>query len=440
MSKPVESLCEAGLAAYGAGAFDHAALCFGRAAQIDPCCVPAWTNLGSALLSGGDAEGAAGALARAVALAPDRAEIHYNLGAALRRAGDPAGAAAAYAEAISLGLGTPEALNNLGLALADDGRIDDAIAAFARALAPEARDPSILTNLGNALGEAARREEAVACYEAALAIDPDHVEAGYNLFAALYDEADPAPAERRLARVLARAPHHPGALFHMGALAGLRSGRDAATPYFNRLPGGLDHLVSSFEYVMSHRTPETRVFTDGFRLLDHALRAATLPGLVIELGVRRGASARFLAARCPESTLHGFDSFEGLPEGWRGVPAGAYSTRGELPEVPGNVVLYPGWFSETLPAFVAEHPGPVRFMNVDCDIYASTRDALAVLGPRLRPGSVVVFDEYLCNPGWEEDEHRALAEAARGLGLRYSYLAFSLFSRQAAILVRGALT
>jgi Tfp pilus assembly protein PilF len=432
-----KALCEAGLTAYGEGAFDLAAMRFGQAIEIDPRSLPAWSNLGNALLSAGDAEAAAGAYARALAIDPGSAEVYYNLGAALRRTGDRARAANAYTEAVALGLCTAEAFNNLGLALADDGRLEEAISAYTRALEIAESHPSILVNLGNALGESARLGDAVRCYEAALAIDPDHVEASYNLFAALFDEADPSPAERCLQRVLARSPDHAGALFHAGALVGLRQGREAAAAYFDRLPSGLGHLVGGLDFILSHRTAETRYFTDGFRLLDHAVSAARIEGLMIELGVRRGASLRFLGKRCPGDMFHGFDSFEGLPEAWRGEPEGAYSTQGELPEVPANVALYPGWFTDTLPPFAAAHPGPIRFMNVDCDIYSSTRDALAVLGPRLVPGSVVVFDEYLSNPGWEEDEHKAFTEAASRLGLRYSYLAFSLFSKQAAIVVRG---
>ncbi|MFO0756245.1 MAG: protein arginine N-methyltransferase [Byssovorax sp.] len=435
MTVSIEALCEMGLAAYEAGAFDEAIVCFGHAAQRDPACVPAWTNLASALLSSGDAESAAGALAKAIALAPESAEIRYNLGAALRRAGDPAGAVDAYAGAIALGMDTHEAFNNLGLALADDGRFDDAISAYARAL-DHRRDPAILVNLGNALGETAEHNAAVRCYEAALAIDADSAAAMVNLFAARFDDGDLGPSEALLDRALTVAPDHASALFHRGVIAGLRAGRVAAEPYFARLPAGLGHLVSSFDYALEKRAPGTRFFANGFRLLDHALAASTVDGLTIELGVRRGASIRFLASRAPDRTWHGFDSFEGLPEAWRGVGAGAYSTRGELPGVPENVRLYPGWFADTLPAFTAEHPGPVRFLNVDCDIHASARDALAVLGPRLVRGSVIVFDEYFCNPGWEEDEHHALVEAAASLGLSYTFIAVSFFSKQAAIVVR----
>ena len=40
----------------------------------------AWSNLGNALLSGGDAEAAAGAYGRALGIDPDNAEVYYNLG------------------------------------------------------------------------------------------------------------------------------------------------------------------------------------------------------------------------------------------------------------------------------------------------------------------------------------------------------------------------
>ncbi|MEO7331330.1 MAG: protein arginine N-methyltransferase [Minicystis sp.] len=435
MSAP-ERPGEAGLRVYESGDFTLAIARFAEVIAEDAESVSGWSNLGNAFLSAGDPEAAAGAYARALALAPDSALLHHHLGVALRRSGDAPRAAAHFLEAISLGLVTAQAFNDLGLALADDGQLDDAEAAYHRALALDPRSPAILVNLGNALGDAADPARARACYEAALALDPTLIAALLNLFALVHDDADPAPAERILDRILALDPAHPSALFHRGALRGLREGHAAAAPDHAHLPPSLDHLRTSFEHVLAHSLPTTRLFTDGFRLLDHALAAASIDGLLLELGVRRGASIRFLAARCPTRTVHGFDSFEGLPEDWRGVPRGAYSTRGELPAVPDNVVLHRGWFRDTLPPFLAAQAGPIRFLNVDCDLYASTRDALAVLAPRLVPGSVVVFDEYLANPGWEEDEHRALVEAARAFGFGYDLFAVSFFSKQAAIVVR----
>lgn len=434
-STSLRALSDAGLRAFAEGAFPLAAACFADALALDPDSVPTWSNLGSALLSAGDPEAAAGAFARALALDPSRPELHYNLGAALRSAGDPRRAASAYADAIALGLATAEAFNNLGLALADDARHDDAEAAFTRALTLDPRSASILVNLGNTFADGARSSRARACYEAALALDPAHVEARFNLFAALYDDLAPAPAERALDELLHHAPAHPAARFHRAALLAFREGPAAATSQLAELPPSFAHFVESLEHLLAQRSATTRLFTDGFRLLDHALRAAPPEGLVLELGVRRGTSLRFLAARAG-GLVHGFDAFDGLPEEWRGVPRGAYSTEGELPDVPENARLHSGWFTDTLPPFLAAHPGPIRFVNVDCDLYSSARDALALLAPRFQPGTVLVFDDYFCNPGWQDDEHRALVETARAFGFAYDYLAASFFSRQAAVVLR----
>ena len=70
--------------------------------------------------------------------------------------------------------------------------------------------------------------------------------------------------------------------------------------------------------------------------------------------------------------VHGFDTFSGLPEDWGDATTrGSYSTHGALPQAPENVRFHVGLFSETLPCFLAEHAGPVRFMNVDCDLRRS---------------------------------------------------------------------
>ena len=60
----------------------------------------------------------------------------------------------------------------------------------------------------------------------------------------------------------------------------------------------------------------------------------------------------------PVPTIHGFDSFEGLPEAWRdGCGPGMFSRDGAVPEVGPGVVLHVGWFDDTLPTFVREHIG-----------------------------------------------------------------------------------
>ena len=117
------------------------------------------------------------------------------------------------------------------------------------------------------------------------------------------------------------------------------------------------------------------------------------------------------------------------------MQAGAYTTHGRLPEVAPNVVLHVGWFSDTLPPFVAQHHDPVRFVNIDCNIYSSTRTVLEHLEQRLVPGTVLIFDEYICNPSWRDDEYKAFREFVQRSRVSYRYLLFSPYSRQAAVII-----
>ena len=112
------------------------------------------------------------------------------------------------------------------------------------------------------------------------------------------------------------------------------------------------------------------------------------------------------------------------------------SAGGLLPPAPSNVLYEVGTFAETLPGFLERTSGPVRFVNVDCDLYSSTQTVLDLIGERLVPGSVVLFDEYICHGRWREDEYKAFQEAVRRFGWRYDYSAFNLFAKQAVVVIR----
>ena len=103
-------------------------------------------------------------------------------------------------------------------------------------------------------------------------------------------------------------------------------------------------------------------------LFSHCMVGAPDEGMILEFGVAEGASTRQLAAMTPRP-IHGFDSFEGLPEDWAGTEEkrGKFSTGGRLPQVPSSVSLHPGWFEDTIPKFKAAHPGPVA-----CSMWIAT--------------------------------------------------------------------
>jgi len=186
-------------------------------------------------------------------------------------------------------------------------------------------------------------------------------------------------------------------------------------------------LADGAEYAALHMR-EALASDDKQVVLREALNLAPPVGLVLEFGVWRGTTVNFIARTLGNRvTVHGFDSFEGLPENWQGdFRKGTFHMHGRLPQVQDNVVLHPGWFDQTLPAFVAEHRDtPIAFLHVDCDLYSSTKTIFAHLGSRLVSGSVIVFDEYFNYPGWREHEYKAFQELVASRGLRYRYIAYN---------------
>jgi len=192
----------------------------------------------------------------------------------------------------------------------------------------------------------------------------------------------------------------------------------------------------SVAYVLE-RMPNAIMFRDRWDLLEFALERAPADGLLLEFGVADGASTRFLAARTPR-VVHGFDSFEGLPEDWTGNkdPKGQYSTGGRMPDVPANVRLHRGWFSDTLPGFLEAHSEEIAFMHIDCDLYSSTRTVLEATAGRLREGTVIVLDDYFNFPGWRNHEFKALQEFVRATGIEYEYIGYA--RHQVALILRRA--
>lgn len=119
--------------------------------------------------------------------------------------------------------------------------------------------------------------------------------------------------------------------------------------------------------------------------------------LYLEFGVYEGDSMRWWSKNLvhPEAHLHGFDSFEGLPEGWSlGEKAGHFSTKGRIPVLDdARVRFVKGWFQDTLPSY--EPPAHDRLVAVlDADLYSSTAFVLEWLGERIQPGTYLYFDEF----------------------------------------------
>jgi hypothetical protein len=197
--------------------------------------------------------------------------------------------------------------------------------------------------------------------------------------------------------------------------------------------GEIEAVQQSARFVRQHMV-SAKQFRSPHATLEHALTLAPAGGMALEFGVYSGTTLKIIAAARAGGQLFGFDSFDGLPEDWRsGFPAGAFDVE-NLPDVPGSELVV-GWFDEVLPGFMAAHPGPVDFLHVDCDLYSSTKTVFELVGPRLRAGSIIVFDEYFNYPGWQEHEHRAWLEYVDKAGLRFEYEGYTVDHEQVIVKV-----
>ena len=95
----------------------------------------------------------------------------------------------------------------------------------------------------------------------------------------------------------------------------------------------------------------------------------------------------------------GVETFHATCAGF-GVPRDAYTA-------------VEGYYEHTLPALGADgEPTDIAIAYVDCNLYSSTVTVFEFLGPRLKPGMVVGFDDYYM---WDSDtgvsgEREALSE------------------------------
>lgn len=204
--------------------------------------------------------------------------------------------------------------------------------------------------------------------------------------------------------------------------------------------GERDAALSSA--LFAHRVmPTAREFHDPGSTLEYALSIAPQGGMALEFGVFEGRSLAVVAEARKGREVYGFDSFQGLPEDYRPhVRQGAFAVD-RLPDVEGAELVI-GWFEDTLPSFLASHPGPVDFLHVDGDLYSSAVTVLTMVGPRLLAGSVVIFDEFFNWPGWEHDgEFRAWQEFLEVTGTTVEYEAYTSNNEQVVVRIveRGGL-
>ncbi|NQV55965.1 MAG: tetratricopeptide repeat protein [Rhodospirillales bacterium] len=424
-----------GLAFQGLGKLYEAEASFNKALDAKAGFAEADNNLGNALTEMGRLDEAVAHYDRAIANKPDYAEAHSNLARAHQNLGKLDEAVASYSKALAINPDYADAHNSLGSAFKQLGRLNEAEECYLKALAIKPEYAEALSNLGNAFKEMGRLDEAVASYHKALEINPGFAAAHYNLHSLILDPDNMMPSITCMERAVAIDPNDTNYRFFLGLLLDFAGSSKQAAAHFEMVESGNNPdraKLDAWRYIKSSSKKLPLIIGSSIQAFKLGIGAAVKDGLVLEFGVRFGTSIRQIA-ELVNQTVHGFDSFKGLPEAWHSLPKGSYSTKGEIPSVQENVVLLDGWFEETLPIFIEKHHQPIRFMNIDCDIYSSTKTVLDILAKQVSAGTVIAFDEYIGNETWREDEFRAFQEAVLKYGWKYEYLCFSFTTRQVVI-------
>lgn len=210
--------------------------------------------------------------------------------------------------------------------------------------------------------------------------------------------------------------------------------------HWSNLPNDIEEEVyrlathESAQYVLNNMSNISGTI-DRFHLLKYCVQRAELKGLYLEFGVYNGDTVNMIAD-LTDCEVHGFDSFEGLPEDWEACKAGQFSRGGNLPQVRKNVRLHVGWFDKTLPGFLADHSDPVAFLHVDSDLYSSARTILYALKEQIQPGTVILFDEYFNYPNWQQHECKAFREYVEEFSITYEYIGYNSRGYSVGVLIR----
>jgi len=118
----------------------------------------------------------------------------------------------------------------------------------------------------------------------------------------------------------------------------------------------------------------------------------------LEFGVAGGLSFKWWLERNKnsDSRFFGFDTFEGLPEKWGAFEKGSMAFGLETLQIADERArFYKGLFQETLIPFLEQYENKhKKLIHLDADLFSSTIFTLSQLYRFLKPGDILLFDEF----------------------------------------------
>jgi len=192
---------------------------------------------------------------------------------------------------------------------------------------------------------------------------------------------------------------------------------------------------SSAEYISTHMLTSAIALSNKKEILKLATDNITLKdGFYAEFGVYKGKSIKILAALLPNKQIFGFDSFAGLPEDWTINHKKGHFALKEVPSFPPNVTAVVGLFQNSLKKTMKENNWKTAaLLHLDADLFSSTQFVLKTLKKTIKPGTIIIFDEYLNYPGWQNGEFLAWKNFCKTNNIKYQYLAYNRSHEQVVV-------
>ena len=403
------------------------------AVELSPQDAEAHNNLGINLKELGRLDEAEASYRQAIELRADFSEAHYNLGNTLKELGRLGDAEASLKQSITLKSDYAEAHNNLGITLKELGQLDEAEASLKQSITLKPDYAEAYNNLGITLQELGRLEEAGASHMQAIALKSSEADAYWNLSGL---EKTVQGSEYWIDQCLIADVNFEKAKLTKVALRFYQGDRS----HFDKLTDSKlkqNPYMRSFDWAFNlPNLPELHF--NKWYFFDAIISQSVRTRPFYEFGVWRGTAFRYLIQTFKKG--YGFDTFTGLPEDWnvgQGIEkADSYSAGGNLPNIEGGEFIV-GKFEDTLPSFYSESRPMASVINFDADLYSSTICALTYSKPVIDRHTILIFDEFIVNDSWEQDEFRALNEFCSTNHYIYEVIAISFFTKQVAVKLMG---
>ena len=402
--------------------------CFEKAIEIDPSYMHAHYNLGILFNSIAEIPKAKDCFEKAIEIDPSYVKAHYSLGIVFKNLGKNQKAKDCFEKAIEIDPNFIDAHNTLGGVFNVLGDHQKAINCYEKAIAIDPDFAAAHNNLGILFNNIAEIQKAIDCFEKAIAIDPNLTEAHWNLQGVSSNIDASLSILKKLYEIDNK---HIQAKIIISALEGYKGNFGIFDEILSSDPN--HPYTRSIKWVFSQpKLP--KIFFNRWDFFDNIIKLSDNSRPFYEFGVWNGISFQYLINTIKKG--FGFDTFTGIPEDWHTEAKNSYSSFGVVPKIEGGKFIV-GKFEDTLPEFFFKERPMASLINFDADLYSSTLCALKNSNKIIDEKTILIFDEFLMNNKWEDDEYKALNEFCDNLGFNYEVLAISFNTKQVAVKLKN---